>query len=64
MVPGQPREKVCETLFQQKKRGHDGVHLSSQLWWEVYKRRIAVQSGLGKKGDPISKEGVTQVLGM
>jgi hypothetical protein len=31
MVQGQPGQKVHEMPFQQKKAGHGGMHLSSQL---------------------------------
>jgi hypothetical protein len=31
------------------------MHLSSQLQWEAKNRRIAVQAGLDKRGNPISK---------
>jgi hypothetical protein len=31
--PGQ--EKVCKTPSQRKKARHSGIHMSSQLWWEV-----------------------------
>jgi hypothetical protein len=34
-VPGESREKVCETPSQWQKAGHGGAHLSFQLGWEA-----------------------------
>jgi hypothetical protein len=55
VVPGQPRQKNCETTSQWKKSGHGGPRLSSQRWQEALNRRIAVQAGWGKKQDLNSK---------
>jgi hypothetical protein len=34
-VPGQPRQKVCETPSHWKKAGCDSMCLTSQQWWKA-----------------------------
>jgi hypothetical protein len=54
-VQGHPEQIVPETTSQENKDGCGGRIASSQLWKEIYGRRIATQLGLGKKQRPISK---------
>jgi hypothetical protein len=54
-VPVQPRQnqsrqkKFVRSRLNGKKSWCGGRRLSSQLWWEVKTRRIAIQAGPGKR---------------